>query len=831
MALDFSKIGTGSTVDTVIPPREIFNALPNKKTKFQYPRDVQSQVWSKWFERREENSLVLKMNTGSGKTVVGLILLKSCLNEGLSPAVYICPDKYLVQQVIDAASELGIEITDCARSPRFLSGRAILVTNIYKLVNGKSVFGVGDEGAKLKISSLVVDDAHACLETVEDQFTITLPSETVTYQEIFNVLKESLHLECETKAIEIESGDPSSCLQVPYWVWQDKITEISRILVENSGSAELKFIWPLIKEDLNLSHCVISANAIEISPHAIPIHMIPSITDADRKIFMTATLVDDSILSSHFGVEEEYINSPIVPDSAGDIGDRMILLPQVINSDTTEGEIKSYCKKISSEFNVVVIVPSAYRASYWSDEAALVLNKQNLYEGVERLKNEHVGLVILINRYDGIDLPGDACRLLVIDGFPDVRRQIDKVKQSVLMGSTKQVNQILQRIEQGMGRGVRSNDDHCVVFLVGSDLTSQLYSQGAKEKLSPGAKAQFTLSDQVAEQIQGKSINEITDTINYCLYRNKDWVIASKGVLASLKYADENQLDRVTIGLRNAYDLASKNNAHAASQIINELVNAESDKKLKGYLKQVLAEYVNIFDKAEAQRVQLSATDDNRRVLKPIAGISYHKIDGQAHDQAVSCSNYLVQRHQDPNKLIIEVNGILDDLEFKIGTSNIFEEAMKNIVRYIGFESQRPEQEYKKGPDNLWNAGGLKYFVIECKNEAIATTISKAYCNQLNGSCSWFNNKYDASCTYVPIMVHPSTLFEYAASPDQAIRIMTKEKLESFRSSVKDLIKSIAISNALSSPNQIRDKLIAYKLRECDFVENYTSPYTVKNQQ
>lgn len=30
MALDFSKLGTGQTVDTVLKPREIFNALPNK---------------------------------------------------------------------------------------------------------------------------------------------------------------------------------------------------------------------------------------------------------------------------------------------------------------------------------------------------------------------------------------------------------------------------------------------------------------------------------------------------------------------------------------------------------------------------------------------------------------------------------------------------------------------------------------------------------------------------------------------------------------------------------------------------------------------------------
>jgi len=830
MSLDFSKIGTGSTVDTVLPPREIFNALPNKGSKFQYPRDVQSQVWSKWFERREENSLVIKMNTGSGKTVVGLILLKSSLNEGRSPAVYICPDKYLVQQVIDAASEIGIEVADDIHSHRFLSGKAILVANIYKLVNGKSVFGVGDEGAKLKISSLVIDDAHACLDTVEDQFTIKLSSQTDTYQKIFDVLKESLHTECETKAIEIENSDPASYMQVPYWVWQDKITEISRILVENSGSDELKFIWSLIKEDLMLSRCVISANSIEISPHAIPIHMIPSITNADRKIFMAATLVDDSILSSHFGVEEEYITSPIVPDSAGDIGDRMILLPQVLNTETTDDEIKNYCKQISSQVNVVVIVPSAYRANYWSDEADLILNTNNLYEGVDTLKSGYIGLVVLVNRYDGIDLPGDACRLLVIDGFPDVRRQIDKVKQSVLMGSAKQVDQILQRIEQGMGRGVRSNDDHCVVFLVGRDLTSQLYSHGAMEKLSPGTKAQLTLSGQVAEQIQGKSINELTDTINYCLYRNEEWVKASKGVLASLTYDEGNQLDNVTIGLRKAYDLASKNNAPAATDIINELINSESDKKLKGFLKQVLAEYINLYDKSEAQKVQLSAIADNRRVLKPIAGIQYHKIGGHDFDQAVSCSNYLAQRHQDPNKLIIEVNGILEDLQFKEGTSNIFEEAMKNIAKYIGFESQRPEQEYKKGPDNLWNAGGLKYFVIECKNEAIALTISKDYCNQLNGSCTWFRNKYDASCSYIPIMVHPSTVFEYAASPDEAIRIIPKLKLEKFRSSVREFIKSIAVNNELSSPNKIRDKLMVYKLRENDFVDSYTSPFTVKNQ-
>ena len=829
--IDFSKIGTGTTVDTVLPPREIFNALPHKDDeKFQYPRDVQSQVWTKWFARREEESLVIKMNTGSGKTFVGLLILKSCLNEGKFPAVYICPDKYLVQQVLDASKELGVEVTDDVNSPRFLSGKAILVANIYKLVNGKSVFGVGDEGAKLNISSIIIDDAHACLETIEDQFTINVPAGTDAYNELFGILRDALHSQCESKAIEIESGDPTGYLQVPYWTWQEKISEITSVLVKNANTDCLKFVWPLVKELPKLSHCVVSSTGIEISPHFIPIHMIPSIIDADRKIFMTATLVDDSILASHFGVGQQHIKNPIVPDSAGDVGDRMILLPQVINTETTDEEIKQYCKSISQHMNVVVIVPSSYRANFWSDTADLTLTANDLYVGVEKLKKGHVGLAVLVNKYDGIDLPGNACRVLVIDGFPDVRRKIDKVHQSILLGSKRNVNQIIQRVEQGMGRGIRSNDDYCVVFLVGRDLTSQLYSQGAINKLSPATQAQLTLSDQVSAQIKGKSISDLTETINYCLGRENQWVTASKGVLASLKYSEENNLDAVIMAQRKAYDFAANNNPVKATEILNELVNTVTNKKEKGYLKQYLAEYTNIYDRPEAQKLQMSAANDNRRVLKPIEGIQYHKISGDISDQAVLCSNFLLGSHDDPNKIIIEVNGILEDLKFKENSSNIFEESLKNIAKYIGFDSQRPEQEFKKGPDVLWKIGELKYLVIECKNEATSSTISKDYCNQLNGSGTWFETKYDKTCTYIPILIHPSRVFEYAASPQPRVRIITKDKLSEFCSSIREFIKSICTNNELGNQAAIRNKLIAHKLRANDISEVYTVPFTAKNQ-
>lgn len=107
MRIDFSRL-SASSKQVHIEPRGLFMALPNKDKNYGYPRDVQAEVWKQWFENRGRKDLILKMNTGSGKTVVALTILQSCLNEGKGPAVYVVPDNYLVDQVCVEARKLGI---------------------------------------------------------------------------------------------------------------------------------------------------------------------------------------------------------------------------------------------------------------------------------------------------------------------------------------------------------------------------------------------------------------------------------------------------------------------------------------------------------------------------------------------------------------------------------------------------------------------------------------------------------------------------------------------------------------------------------------------------
>ena len=105
MAINFSKLKSSSN-QASIEPRDIFMALPAKDKSYGYHRDVQTEVWKQWFDKRNEKNTIIKMNTGSGKTVVGLTILQSCLNEGKGPAVYIVPDNFLIKQVCDACMKL-----------------------------------------------------------------------------------------------------------------------------------------------------------------------------------------------------------------------------------------------------------------------------------------------------------------------------------------------------------------------------------------------------------------------------------------------------------------------------------------------------------------------------------------------------------------------------------------------------------------------------------------------------------------------------------------------------------------------------------------------------
>jgi superfamily II DNA or RNA helicase len=126
---DFEKLLAEGDQAAPIEPRELFASVANKAEGYGYLRDVQGQVLSAWHEHRGERGLVIKVNTGAGKTIDGLIILQSYLNEGLGPALYVAPNRYLVAQVIEEAGRIGLATVEDPDSTKYRLGQAICAVN------------------------------------------------------------------------------------------------------------------------------------------------------------------------------------------------------------------------------------------------------------------------------------------------------------------------------------------------------------------------------------------------------------------------------------------------------------------------------------------------------------------------------------------------------------------------------------------------------------------------------------------------------------------------------------------------------------------------------
>lgn len=213
MPLDLTAI-TPQAGKALIEPRDIFASLGGRP----WPRlrVEQDQVLKAWFDRRREGDLVLKQNTGGGKTVVGLLVAQSGLNEGVGPSAYLVPDTYLVQQVLDEAHRLGLRVTTDARGTDFRSGTAILVCTFEKVVNGRTVFGLAGDPNARTIGTLVVDDAHAALAAARKQFTLDIPPEHPAYTKAISLFGPELKRQSFKNGAALLSGDWSAPLRIPF---------------------------------------------------------------------------------------------------------------------------------------------------------------------------------------------------------------------------------------------------------------------------------------------------------------------------------------------------------------------------------------------------------------------------------------------------------------------------------------------------------------------------------------------------------------------------------------------------------------------------------------
>lgn len=779
--VDFgSLVGTGKKVATY-DLEALYASLDVKSTHTEL-RPAQREAMKALTAKSAEKDVVLKISTGAGKTAVGLLYLYGHMELSHAPVVYLCPTLQLVEQVLDEAGRLGIPACpypggETYPDPACARGDAILVCTYEKLFNARSTFTRSD--VNLVPCAIVLDDAHAGAENVRKQFTLQVRDEA------FGALTALLATPCKpynpTTWADLENNDPLALLEVPHWLWTDVSKDVREVLHAFADTVEFKFVWPYLESILPLCRCVVSGTHAEIAPEVLPTHFVRPFAQAAHRLFMSATLADDSLLTRELGAAAKAAANPVLPPSDRGLGERMILAPSLVDPDLKRTFITDLCADLAKSFNVVVLTSSEQSAKDWQVVGATYFAGDGFSDGVRKLRDSTSGLhfAVFAQRYDGVDLPDDACRVLVIDGIPHGQSLIDKADSQMAFAPGGVRNRTVFRIEQGMGRPVRSHADYAVILLAGQDLTTYIGRHDILQGMTLDTRNQLELSIEIAELARksshGSPDQAVRQVIDQCLGRDPGWKEFYKTRVRDVgKKNPPINAARISLAEeeRESHVLAMGNSAIDAKVRFQKAINAAGlEGEEVGMLLQRLARITYLVDPPEALKIQQGARDRCLAVALPPAAPRRPSLPGGKSAAEKFCGWF--KRFASGNAVVIEAKRIADSLDLE-GKPRAVEHAIKTLGEALGADSFMPESEYGKGPDNFWFWGG-KAFVIEVKNEN-KEALHKSDSGQLHDSLAWARKNYpEFADRIVPVTVAKVIKADNDAHYAEGTRVLSKD--------------------------------------------------------
>lgn len=807
--INFGSLAKNSGGDVPATLEELFKQLDRKATHTGL-RPAQLAALSALDGQLGEQDVIMKLSTGSGKTVLGLLYAEMMRRKYKGePVVYLCPTNQLADQVVETGRLIGVKV---ATFPKVglpfsaMSGELVLACTYDKLFTANSVF----ESKSIRPSTIVMDDVHAGAERIRKFYTVTVPPA------IYPQLRTLLAPLCESTDAAtwagIMKGDAGSTYEVPYWVWARVCGEVAKLIAPTQHEPPLLFTWGNIARYLELARCCISGTSAEIALHIPPVEEVASYAGAKHRLFMSASIKDSSGLIAALGCAPAAYERLIEPKEDEGAGERMILPTSLINSESAKTEIATACAVLAKQTNVVVLTTSAAQAKVWTDSGAVLSQGADFDDKLERLRTTTGNYVVFAQRFDGVDLPDDACRVLVIDGVPGGDRVIDHVDAYRQKDSPEYEVRTVNKFEQALGRAVRSSADYATVLLVGPDIAAFIGRKNVARLLEERTRQQVELGRELAcmPDHAGKSIGVvIQDLAQALLARNEGWKHAHMTrVKVGGKQARDTTLtayEAAALAMRDAWNMAKAKNFHGGVTRLRDASNAPLHSIQKAELLYWVAAYQHQFDAGQASEVYKAVFALNTKFPRP-QQVADRKF-GRMTNQAVAlCQVFGV--FGSANAALARIDEVKVKLAFGNSAETV-ERGLHELGDLLGASSSRPEKETGRGPDVLWlfdDCGAC----IEAKNEKTAP-IHKSDAAQLVLSGVWCEEHMVAG-TPKPALVFATNV----STADRAEDIAFGPRLlsEAVLMDVVERLRRVVLSLTYDGPLFTDPATVATKLRE-----------------
>jgi len=305
---------------------------------------------------KNRKDFALELGTGSGKTLVGLLIGEYHRRDSDSRVVYLCSTNQLVYQTTARAKEYGVPAIPFVGTKKnyveadlasFQRGASIAITSYAGLFNAGP--GLNDPEV------IICDDAHAGESYVAAMWSLRVTA-SGTDKPIFQALLNFFGDLVKPEMRHVHgSGSSRDVDLIPLPTYADRLNQLQALLdvhcFKKETRSDVKFPWIAIKGHLSACCIYVSPGAFLIRPLIPPTYAHAPFADARHRVYMSATLGEDGDLERMYGVGRiQRIYSDDVREA--NTGRRLILFPGMM---TPEGHNAVEERALEKDHRVLLV--------------------------------------------------------------------------------------------------------------------------------------------------------------------------------------------------------------------------------------------------------------------------------------------------------------------------------------------------------------------------------------------------------------------------------------------------------------------------------------------
>lgn len=483
-------------------PEQLLQVLPRAKGSVTSLWSHQADVLRDYVEKYQgSRDVAIELPTGTGKTLPGLLIADWRRRRTKGRVVYACPTVQLVRQVIRAAERQAIPVVDLSGSWRdwnnadrvaFESGKAVAVATY------STIFNVSPHLNDLEL--IIFDDAHAGEQYVTSAYSVEVSrrKHTAVYEDLVEILRPTLSKERHHELTMLTPpGAGRRAIDIAFPALHDgSIASLDTALSKLGASKEKAwreqgYRYSSIRGHLTACTIYITWDEISIRPLIPPTFENLSFSGATQRIYLSATLGASGEIERAFGRPK--IKRLALPASAGrpTSGRRFVVFPFLVSGVDS---LELTRKAIELASKAVIISPSDYMlgaADPLVPKGWKRFLRDDIVESFAKFANAENAVCLLANRYDGIDLPGDACHCVVLFGHPNATHLQERFLAERARASAAIEERVRSRVVQGTGRCTRHADDWALVVISDPDMTGYLARRSVQATLDEDLQAEI----------------------------------------------------------------------------------------------------------------------------------------------------------------------------------------------------------------------------------------------------------------------------------------------------------------------------------------------------